>query len=262
MKEAATALASDPMEILRDLDKNSQLFLLLIPFAVGFLGLWLVVVKLHERSLVSITTVRPKVDWSRVVFTFLLWSVITSALLGLDFFLNPESFSWNFDSKKFVVLFLIAIVFIPIQTSLEEFIFRGYLMQGFGGLFKNAWAPLLMTSFIFGVLHLFNPEVDKLGYGILIYYIGTGLFLGIMTLMDDGIELALGFHAANNLITALLVTSSWTAFQTESLLIDHSEPSLGGELLLSLFIFYPLFLLVLARKYQWKDWRSKLLAQF
>ncbi|MGA0273980.1 MAG: CPBP family intramembrane glutamic endopeptidase, partial [Flavobacteriaceae bacterium] len=176
--------------------------------------------------------------------------------------LNPESFSWNFDSKKFVVLFLIAIVFIPIQTSLEEFIFRGYLMQGFGGLFKNAWAPLLMTSIIFGLLHLFNPEVDKLGYGILIYYIGTGLFLGIMTLMDDGIELALGFHAANNLITALLVTSSWTAFQTESVLIDHSEPSLEGELLLSLFIFYPLFLLVLARKYQWKDWRSKLLAQF
>lgn len=262
MKEATAALASDPMEILRDLDKNIQLFLLLIPFAVGFLGLWLVVVKLHERSLVSITTARPIVDWSRVVFTFLLWSVITTALLGLDFFLNPESFSWNFDSKKFVVLFLIAIVFIPIQTSLEEFIFRGYLMQGFGGLFKNAWAPLLMTSIIFGVLHLFNPEVDKLGYGILIYYIGTGLFLGIMTLMDDGIELALGFHAANNLITALLVTSSWTAFQTESVLIDHSEPSLGGELLLSLFIFYPLFLLVLARKYQWKDWRSKLLAQF
>lgn len=262
MKEATAALASDPMEILRDLDKNIQLFLLLIPFAVGFLGLWLVVVKLHERSLVSITTARPKVDWSRVVFTFLLWSVITTALLGLDFFLNPESFSWNFDIKNFVVLFLIAIVFIPIQTSLEEFIFRGYLMQGFGGLFKNAWAPLLMTSIIFGVLHLFNPEVDKLGYGILIYYIGTGLFLGIMTLMDDGIELALGFHAANNLITALLVTSSWTAFQTESVLIDHSEPSLGGELLLSLFIFYPLFLLVLAIKYQWKDWRSKLLAQF
>ena len=97
MKEAAAALASDPMELLRDLDKNSQLFLLLIPFAVGFLGLWLVVVKLHERSLVSITTARPKVDWSRVVFTFLLWSVITSALLGLDFFLNPESFCWNFD---------------------------------------------------------------------------------------------------------------------------------------------------------------------
>ena len=50
--------------------------------------------------------------------------------------------------------------------------------------------------------------------------------------MDEGIELALGFHAANNLFTALLVTSSWTAFQTESILIDISEPSLGIELVL------------------------------
>jgi hypothetical protein len=32
-----------------------------------------------------------------------------------------------------------------------------------------------------------------------VYYIGTGLFLGI-TLMDEGMELALGFHAANNLV--------------------------------------------------------------
>ena len=115
-----------------------------------------------------------------------------------------------------------------------------------------------MTSIIFGCLHLFNPEVEKLGYGILIYYIGTGIFLGIMTLMDDGIELALGFHAANNLITALLVTSNWTAFQTESILIDISNPSLGVELFLSLFLFYPLFLLIMSKKYSWKNWKIKL----
>ena len=135
-------------------------------------------------------------------------------------------------------------------------------MQGFSGLFKNSWAPLLMTSLIFGCLHLFNPEVEKLGYGILVYYIGTGLFLGIMTIMDDGIELALGFHAANNLTTALLVTSSWTAFQTESVLIDISEPSLGPELILSLLLFYPLLLLLMSYKYGWSNWKSKLISKF
>ena len=36
--------------------------------------------------------------------------------------------------------------------------------------------------------------------------------------MDDGLELAIGFHAANNLIAALLVTADWTVFQTESIL--------------------------------------------
>mgnify|MGYP003325539806 CR=1 FL=1 len=64
--------------------------------------------------------------------------------------------------------------------------------------------------------------------------------------MDEGIELALGFHAANNLVTALLVTSSWTVFQTESVLIDIPEPSLGGELFISLFILYPIFIFLMS----------------
>ena len=125
-------------------------------------------------------------------------------------------------------------------------------------MFKNRWAPLVMTSIIFGGLHLFNPEVEKLGYGIMVYYIGTGLFLGILTLMDEGIELALGFHAANNLFTALLVTSSWTAFQTESILIDTSEPSLGAELIISLLVLYPIFLFFMSKKYGWNQWKQRL----
>ena len=59
----------------------------------------------------------------------------------------------------------------------------------------------------------------------MIYYIGTGLFLGIVTLMDEGLELALGFHAANNLFTALLVTADWTAFKTYSIFKDMSDPT-------------------------------------
>ena len=230
--------SQDPMDLLRNIDKNLQLFLLLIPFAAGFIGLWLVLKKLHLRPLLSIVTARKAIDWRRIFFAFLVWTLVTVLLVVGDYFISPESYEWNFTLSKFAILFIIAVLFIPIQTSLEEFIFRGYLMQGFSGLFKNSWAPLLMTSLIFGGLHLFNPEVEKLGYGILVYYIGTGLFLGIMTIMDDGIELALGFHAANNLTTALLVTSSWTAFQTESVLIDISEPSLGPELILSLLLFY------------------------
>jgi len=254
--------SQDPMDLLRNIDKNLQLFLLLIPFAAGFIGLWLVLKKLHLRPLLSIVTARKAIDWRRIFFAFLVWTLVTVLLVVGDYFISPESYEWNFTLSKFAILFIIAVLFIPIQTSLEEFIFRGYLMQGFSGLFKNSWAPLLMTSLIFGCLHLFNPEVEKLGYGILVYYMGTGLFLGIMTIMDDGIELALGFHAANNLTTALLVTSSWTAFQTESVLIDISEPSLGPELILSLLLFYPLLLLLMSYKYGWSNWKSKLISKF
>ena len=104
-----------------------------------------------------------------------------------------------------------------------------------------------------------NPEVGQLGDIIMIHYIGTGFMLGIMTLMDEGLELALGFHAANNLVAALLVTADWTAFQTESIFKDVSAPIAGfWDVAIPVFIIYPLFLFIMAKKYGWSDWKNKL----
>ena len=257
--EAISEAGGDPMIALRNLDKNLQLFLILIPFVFGFLGLYLVIKKLHNRNFISITTYRSNVDWRRIIHSFILWASITIIFISADFFINSEDYQINFKFDKFFILLIIGFILIPIQTSLEELLFRGYLFQGFSLYFKRPWIGLFLTSFIFGCLHIFNPEVQKLGLGILIYYIGTGLFLGIITLMDEGIELALGFHAANNLITALLVTSSWTAFQTESILIDISDPSLVGETIISMLILYPLFYIYMYKKYKWSDLKNKLL---
>ncbi len=153
---------------------------------------------------------------------------------------------------------LIACLFIPIQSGLEEWLFRGYLLQGFTTLTRSPLLSLLLTSIIFGSLHILNPEIGKLGYGLLAYYIGTGFFFGIISLLDEGIELAIGFHVANNLFTALWVTADWTAFQTESLFKDLSEPQLLPELILFLGIVYPLVLIFLGKKYGWKNKLSKL----
>ena len=259
--EAISEAGGDPMIALRNLDKNLQLFLILIPFVFGFLGLYLVIKNLHNRNFVSITTSRSKVDWRRIIHSFILWGSIIIIFISADFFINSEDYQINFKFEKFFILLIIGFILIPIQTSLEELLFRGYLFQGFSLYFKRPWIGLFLTSFIFGCLHIFNPEVQKLGLGILIYYIGTGLFLGIITLMDQGIELALGFHAANNLITALLVTSSWTAFQTESILIDISDPSLVGETIISMLILYPLFYIYMYKKYKWSDLKNKLLVK-
>ena len=132
-------------------------------------------------------------------------------------------------------------------------------MQGLAVLNKNRWLPLVITSVVFGAMHLANPEIDKLGYILLVHYIGTGFLLGIMTLMDEGLELALGFHAANNLVASILVTADWTAFQTNSLLKDTSDPSVAGfEVFVPLFLIYPLILYIFSKKYSWNGWKDKL----
>ncbi|MAP54658.1 CPBP family intramembrane glutamic endopeptidase [Altibacter sp.] len=248
----------DPNTLMTTLDSNLTLFLMLLSFAIGLGVLYLVVRYFHKQPFKTVTTSRPRTDWGRVWFGFGLIAVSTVVLTSIDYYMNPTDYEVQFDLVPFLILAVIAIVMVPLQTSFEEYLFRGYLMQGVGVGAKNRWVPLVVTSVIFGGLHFFNPEVSKLGNIIMVYYIGTGFFLGIMTLMDEGMELALGFHAGNNLIAALLVTADWTVFQTNSILKDVSEPSAGIDVIMPVLIIYPIFLGIMAWKYGWTDWGEKL----
>lgn len=255
-------LEIDQNEIIKNeiASKGENLVLLeMMSTFVFFLILLFVWVRfVHKQSIVSLTTSRKKIDWKRFGFSFSLWGAITVFFILLVYITEPEVLKWNFVPNKFLGLFLIGVLLIPIQTSFEEYFFRGYLLQGIGAKFKSRIIPLVVTSVIFGLLHIANPEVEKLGMIIMVYYIGTGLFLGIITLMDEGLELALGFHAANNLIGALLVTADWTAFQTSSLFKDLSEPNIYSDILIPVFLLFPFLLFVFAKKYGWKNWKEKL----
>lgn len=245
-------------QVIDQFGSNLVLIILLAPLVVGFFVVLGWTLLIHQQSITSLTTSRKKIDWKRIFFAFGLWSFITIVLTGVDIYFSPGDYEMNFDLMKFIPLAIIAILLIPLQTSFEEYLFRGHMMQGIGLLAKNKWLPLIITSTLFGLMHIANPEVEKLGHGIMIYYIGTGFFLGILTLMDEGLELALGFHAANNLITALLVTADWTAFQTNSIYKDVSTPELGWDVVIPVFVIYPILLLIFSKKYGWRNWKDRL----
>ncbi|MCE2611990.1 CPBP family intramembrane metalloprotease [Flavobacteriaceae bacterium D16] len=244
------------------LGANLFLFLMLLSFLIAFVSLFLVVKYLHRQPWRALTTARSITDWKRVVYAFALWTMISVFFMLLDvLYLSPDDYVFNFQLEPFLILLLIAVLFIPIQTSFEEYFMRGYLMQGAGLITKYRWIALLGTSLLFGLLHIFNPEVEKLGYGIMVFYIGTGLFLGILTLMDKGLELALGFHAANNLLAVLLVTAEWRAFQAPAIYRDVSEPELGWDVFIPVLVVYPIMLLVFSKRYGWTNWKDRLLGR-
>jgi len=239
-------------------ESNTTLFLVMISFVFAFAGIYFVVKFIHHQTLLSVTTSRSKVDWRRIWFSFFVWTFFSLLSFLFVYLRAPEQFVLQFKLVPFLVLVILGCILIPIQTTTEEYVFRGYLMQGFANLAQNRWFPLLMTSVIFGSMHWTNPEVGKMGNIIMIYYIGTGLFLGVITLMDEGMELALGFHAANNLVGALLVTSDWTVFQTNSIFKDLSEPSAGIDVILPVVVIYPILLFIFSKKYGWTNWKEKL----
>ena len=256
LEGAANLDPSTMMTILEN--SNLTFFYTLLTFFVGFIGFIIVIKYLHNQTILSITSSRKSIDYKRILTSFTAISTILVLNILFSFLISPEDYVLQFNLNDFLILLLIAVIFIPIQTSLEEFVFRGYLMQGLGILAKNKWFPLVITSVVFGLLHGANPEIEKLGYIALVFYIGTGFFFGIVTLLDEGTELALGLHAANNIVAAIFVTADWTVFQTDALFVDTSEPSIGLEMFLPVFLVYPIIILIFSKKYGWTNWKDKL----
>ena len=247
-------------EMMKALPGNVNLLVNLLPFAF-LLGLMFILVKfIHQRSILSLTTARSKIDWNRIIFSFFLIVGITLALFAVSYYSDASQIVWNFQPAKFILLLIISIILFPLQIGLEEYLFRGYFMQHIGAMVKNRWFPLFLTSVLFGIAHSANPEVAEIGPLIMVFYIGTGLLLGIMTLMDDGLELALGFHFGNNLLAAILITSEWSALQTDSLFKYTAEQAVNVplEIVAPVLIIYPIILFIMAKKYKWTNWKDKL----
>lgn len=245
----------------KEMNKNLALILNLGIF-VFLLGLlFFLVYFLHNRSILSLTTTRSKVDFKRILFSLGLIVFLSLICFYVSYYFDGANIAWNFHPIKFIILFIISILLFPFQIGFEEYLFRGYLMQQIGIIAKNRWMPLVITSLFFGLFHSANPEVAEMGFSVMIFYISTGLLLGIMTLMDEGLELALGFHLGNNLVAALLITSDFSALQTDAIYtytqVQNSSDILW-EMIISIVITYPILLYILCKKYQWKNWKEKL----
>ena len=262
----AVLMSDEPVDVMMNqmiemVGKNAVLAINL-----GFLAIGLFVVLgwtklVHPQSITSLTTSRKKIDWGRIFTSFFVWGTITAVFTLVSvYYIAPEEYVNNFDTTKFLILLPIAIILVPLQTSFEEYLFRGYMMQGLGIWAKNKWLPLLVTSVLFGLMHIANPEIGKIGYVLLVYYIGTGFFLGIMTLMDEGLELALGFHAANNLFGVLLVTYDWGALQADAIFknIAMAEGAVLSEILVPVFVVFPILLFIFSKLYRWTNWKERL----
>ena len=55
---------------------------------------------------------------------------------------------------------LVALALIPLQTSAEEFFFRGYLLQASGRLTQNWLVLSVINGVLFTLPHLGNVEVE------------------------------------------------------------------------------------------------------
>jgi hypothetical protein len=129
-------------------------------------------------------------------------------------------------------------------------------MQGFSVIVRNRWFPLVMTSVLFALMHSLNPEVKDFGFITMMpQYLLFAFVFGVATIMDDGIEVSMGAHTANNIFLCIFVTNSSSALQTPALYeqkLIYPWTEFTG-----LLISAVIFIMVLKVIFKWSDF-SKL----
>lgn len=237
------------------IDKNITLSMFLFSFVLGVLAIYFVVRYLHKKPFESMVTSREKFSWKRAGFGFFVWSAFTLGISVFDYYQTPEDYTLTFNASTFIPLLIICIVLLPIQTSFEELFLRGYLMQGIGLATGSKILALLLPAITFGLLHSFNPEVDKHGFFIMMsFYIGMGVFLGIIAIMDKGLEIPLGIHFANNLMVALVFNYEESALKTDAIFTMKTyDPVEGLPVFIAMVI---IFTLCCSFFFKWQSWKT------
>lgn len=238
------------------IEQNAGLILLLIPSILGFIALLLMMIYMHGKKIGNIFSAAGRIRWGRLFFSAAVWTTLLIVVEIFFAYQNPKNYVFAFDATKFIPLVFIAILLIPIQTCSEELLFRSYLMQGIGILINSRVVALIITSILFGLLHSMNPEVKEFGFwSTMPYYIGFGIFAGLLVIFDNGIEMACGVHAINNIYSAVFVSYESSVLKTAALW-KIEELNLSS-MTMAFTISAILFLLIMAIFYKWTNF-SKL----
>lgn len=247
-----TTLPANPMDFAAyGLNPNIGLVLVVIPFIMALITVILLLKPLHRRSVRDVINGTSTIRWNHFVFAFTIWALMLGVILVVDYTLNPSNFIMHFDINRFVILVLVALLLIPFQTTYEEVVFRGYLAQGVAAWTRNRWLAILLPSLLFGCMHIFNPEVKEYGFLLTIpQYVLFGLIFGIISVLDDGIETAMGAHAANNIFMSIFVTSKASVLQTSALFEQQRVDPLKDMIVLA--VCGIIFITILSFRYKWK----------
>ena len=233
------------------ISSNLGLFLMMLPLVLGlFVLIGLIWLFHNKRSYKKTINGTKRVRWNRVAMGAACWASLMLAYYAVDYALNPSNYVFQFNLSSFIPLVIISLLLIPLQTSFEELSFRGYFAQGMAALTKNRWAALIVPSVIFGLIHITNPEVKEFGFWIAMpQYILFGMVFGLVSILDDGIELAMGVHAANNVFLSLFITHSSSALQTSAVFsVNEIDPV---KELVVLSIMAVVLVLFFYKKYNW-----------
>ncbi len=237
------------------IDPNLALALMLLQFIFGLAFLYMMVRVVHKKRFESLISARNRINWRKMLVAFFAWFGLMLFLEGINYLLHPSNYEWQFQPIPFFTLLVISVFFIPLRTTFEELLIRGYIMPGIGLIIKNRWTPIIVSSLLFAALHAATPEIRQFGLPkMLTYYFLIGVLFAIIAVMDNGLEIPMGFHAANNIFAATIISFKDATLQTPALFYNtesNTDWMIAGILLLIIVVLF-----VAKRLLKWESWNK------
>jgi len=196
--------------------------LFLLVFPASLIALYLGQKYIHQRTILSLHTASPTIRWNRGINAFLVTWLVLGTLSLAGHISGLSVVKANFQAENILLYMILSLALIPLQSATEEIVFRGYLNQWFTHLLKNKWIAFIISSALFASMHLSNPEALKGAEDGVLLLTMSGYFLFgfvacLLVWMDNGLESAIGFHAANNTFAAIFINYEGSVLPVPSL---------------------------------------------
>lgn len=166
------------------------------------------------RPVVSLINFNGRIQWRRIGVGFGVWFALTSVTTGVDALINPGDYEFTFAAAGFLPFAAVTVLLLPIQTSAEEFFFRGWLLNWTSSLPR--FSQVFISGILFAWPHMGNPEAATETTLALTAYFLIGAAWAYVAVHSGGIELALGAHLANNAFSLLAVGYDDAALPTQA----------------------------------------------
>jgi len=191
---------ADSVDRMLDTDDLTPLALAYLNVSIALLipATWLVAWAFHRQRPGWLASVAPRIRWRWLLVCLglallaLMLTLMVAAMLpaaGDTGEVNTEVNDWTSATRDFV---LIVLLLTPLQAAGEEYVFRGYLTQAFGGLIASRWLAVLGPALLFALAHgAQDPQifVDRFAFG---------LVAGVLVILTGGLEAGIAMHVLNN----------------------------------------------------------------
>ena len=179
-----------------------QTLTILGSFSFLIIAIGLVVILVHHRNPISLLG---GLALTNSQFLLAMRGLVTYVGLAIIFLFLTEDFRQQLSFVLWLTLLPISVLFILIQVSAEELVFRGYIQSQLAALGAPRIIWILIPSILFGLLH-YNPSaMNELAPWTALWAVGFGVLAADLTARNGTLGPAIALHFTNNFMALVVL---------------------------------------------------------